>query len=96
VQTRTHILALLVTKLIGIDGDQAPIEIEVFIRRETDAKAIVHKEELVLTFRAGRKGFPYVHALPINLSKANKVGSDNLAYWSTGRRKSKNYFINQA
>ncbi|WP_157886958.1 hypothetical protein [Hymenobacter sp. PAMC 26628] len=92
-QTETHLLAHLVTKVIGIYGGQAPIEIEVFIRRGTDAKASVHEEQLP---PASRKGFPYVHPFPTNLSEANKVRLDNLAYWSTGRRRSKNYLINQA
>jgi len=78
---------------MGIDGNQAPIEIEVFIRQGTDAKAVVHEEQLPA---ASRKGFPYVHPFPTNLSEANKVGLDNLAYWSTGCRRSKNYLINQA
>lgn len=95
-QTETHLLAHLVIKVIGIDGGQAPIEIEVFIRRGTDAKAIVHKEVLLLAFGAGRKRFPCVHSFTINLSEANKVGLDNVAYWSTGRRRSKNCLINQA
>ena len=95
-QTETHLLARIVTKAMGIDGSQAPIEIEVFIRRGTDAKTIVHKEELPLAPGTGRKGLPYVHPFTTNLSEANKVGLDNLAYWRTGCRRSKNYPINQA
>ncbi|GAB3732103.1 hypothetical protein GCM10027594_14000 [Hymenobacter agri] len=86
-QNETHFLAHLVTKVMGIDGNQAPLEIEVVIRRGTDANAIVHKEEPPSASSAGRKSFPYVHSLLTNLSEANKVGLDNVAYWSTGRRR---------
>jgi hypothetical protein len=96
VQTETHLLAHFLTKVMGIDGNQEPIEIEVIIRRRTTAKAIVHEEEPPVASGNNRTGFPYVHPFPTTLSEANKVGLDNLAYWSTGRRRSKNYLINRA
>lgn len=63
---------------MGINCDQECIEIEVFIRRATDAKATVHKEELPFASGASSKDFHYVHPSTVNLSEANKVVLGNL------------------
>jgi hypothetical protein len=91
VQTDAPLLAHLFTKAMGIDGNQAPIEIEVIIRRVTDAKTVVHKEEPPLASGGGHKGFPYVHTFPTTL---RGLGQPRLLeHWP---HEVKNSLINQA
>ncbi len=48
--------------------------------------------------RAGRKSpcLPLIHAFATRLRDANKVGLDNLAYWSTGPEGAMDYLVNEA
>lgn len=97
VQTDAHPIAHFVTRVVGIDGSQEPLEIEVFIRRGKNPEPVIHKEEpLAFAPTTGRRGSPYIHSFTTNLSEANKQGLDNMTYWGTGRKKSKTYLINQA
>ena len=94
-QTDAHPIAHFVTRVVGIGGEQEPIEIEVFIRRGMNSESVIHKDEPIVPI-TGRRSSLYIHSFTTNLSDANKRGLDNLAYWSTGSKKSKTYLINQA
>ena len=94
-QTEPHTIAHIVTLVIGIDNTQKPLEIEVSIRQVAGSEPITHKE-VPITSGESYRGSPCIHAFTVNLTDANKVALDNLAYWSTGRRRSRKYLINQA
>ena len=94
-QTDAHPIAHFVTKVLNINENLGPLEIEIIIRRDTSSEPITHKEQLPAP-GAGRKGSPYVHPFSTTLSDANKRGLDNLIYWGTGPRKSRTYLVNQA
>ena len=94
-QADPHPIAHFVTRVVGIDDNQEPLEIEVFIRRGRNSEPIIHREASFVPV-TGRRGSPFVHPFTTTLSDANKRGLDNLTYWGTGPRKSKTYLTNQA
>lgn len=94
-QTDAPPIAHFVTRMVSIDGNHEPFEIEVIIRRGTSSEVITDKVK-PMTMGTGRRGSTYVHSFTTNLSDANKQGLDNMVYWGTGPRKSKTYLINQA
>ena len=94
-QTKAHTVAHIVTRVMGADNTQQPLEIEVSIRQVPGSEPVLH-QDVPITSRKSHKGAPCIHAFATTLTDANQVGLDNLAYWSTGRRRSKNYLVNQA
>lgn len=94
-QTKTYPVAHILTRVTGADSTQQPLEVEVSIRQASGSEPIFHKA-VPIASQESHKGAPCIHEFPTSLTDANKVGLDNLAYWSTGRRRSKNYLINQA
>lgn len=94
-QTKAHPVTQIVTRVMGADSTQHLLEIEVSIRQVSGSEPIFHKA-VTIASQESHKGAPCIHEFPTSLTDANKVGLDNLAYWSTGRRRSKNYLINQA
>ncbi|MBF9223771.1 ribbon-helix-helix domain-containing protein [Hymenobacter ruricola] len=95
VQPNAHPVAHFITQIKGVNEDQEPLEVEIIIRRKSVPAPTIDKEEMLLP-KSGRKSSPYIHSFTTNFSEANKRGLDNLSYWSTGRRRSKTFLINQA
>ena len=94
-QTEAHTIAHVVTRVAGLDSAHERLEIKVSIRRVPGAEPLVHREAPVAA-PAGHTGAPSTNAFAVDLTDANRAGLDNLAYRSTGRRRAKEYLINQA
>ena len=102
-QTDVHPIAHLIARVVGTNGDQELLEVQVIINRALESEPIssVPQTELLSrqqshTAETSRKDSPYINPFTTNLSDDNKRGLENLIYWSYGRRRSKTYILNQA
>lgn len=92
-------MAPILIRISGINSIGGPLEIEVSIPQIVADEPLLHQEvETLFAPPAGRQGPrpPLIHALATRLTDANRVGLENLAYWSTSLRSKPDYLLNMA
>jgi hypothetical protein len=92
-------MAPIIIRITGINSTDGPLEIEVSIPQIAVSEPLSHQEvNTPFVSPAGRQGPrpPLIHALVTRLTDANRIGLENLAYWSTSLRSIPDYLLNLA